>query len=78
MTAKEMFEKLGYKEKYSVLDKICYFNSKDNVRVRFYETDYGNSIMIEDDCHMATFVSAKELQAINKQVEELDWNKKEE
>lgn len=40
-------------------------------------TAYGNSIMIEDDCHMATFVSAKELQAINKQVEELGWNKKE-
>lgn len=73
MSAKEMFEELGYKEKYSVLDEICYFNSKDNVRIRFFKTDYGNSIMIEDDCHMATFISPCELKAINQQVKELGW-----
>ena len=78
MTAKEMFEKLGYKRVYSQ-DKVAYFNGNDNVRIRFYElhNDYGKSIQIEDDCHMSTFIGMQELQAINKQVEELGWNNEE-
>ena len=76
MSAKEMFEKLGYKEVNSQ-DKVAYFNKKDNVRIRFYElhNQYGKSIQIEDDCHMSTFIGMKELQAINKQIEELGWDK---
>ena len=75
MSAKEMFEKLGYKE-VNRQDKVAYFNKKDNVRIRFYElhNQYGKSIQIEDDCHMSTFIGMKELQAINKQIEELGWN----
>ena len=74
MKAKEMFKELGYKKINDKEDIIQYFNKKDNVRIRFFETAYGNSIEIEDDCYMATFIGIKELQAINKQVEELGWN----
>lgn len=74
MSAKEMFEELGYK--YVKLDDLfCYINKKDNVRIAFVNCEYGKSIIIEDDCHMATYINKNELQAINKQVEELGWNK---
>ena len=73
MNARGMFEELGFKKIYSILDDACYFNKKDNVRIRFHQTEYGNCVLIEDDCHMATFITINEFQAINKQVEELGW-----
>ena len=73
LNARGMFEKLGFKKIYSILDDACYFNKKDNVRIRFHQTEYGNCVLIEDDCHMATFITINEIQAINKQIEELGW-----
>ena len=82
MTAKEMFEKLGYKqlgsfrpddnyiviawdkEKYSDRFTIYFYNDKA-VRV-IMETKRGEIYPL--------IVELEELQAINKQVEELDWN----
>lgn len=73
MNARGMFEELGFKKLYSFLDDACYFNKKDNVKIRFNQTEYGNCVLIEDDCHMATFIKINEIQAINKQIEELGW-----
>lgn len=75
MNAKEMFEKLGYKQEKSedtiwysikfVITEICYieFNLVDKTISSYRISDSPFS------------PSKKELQAINKQVEELGWNK---
>lgn len=84
MSAKEMFEKLGYKQEKDDKIHITYYNgnfeniqkcdkqitfdleSKSFIAYSPYElNDY-------EDCSI--FINMKELQAINKQVEELGWN----
>lgn len=75
MTAKEMFEKLGYE--YSEL-------LSDDTRIYYEHKNNGNNLhnqpsnfimfcldykVISNDCD----ITLKELQAINKQVEELGW-----
>ncbi|MDY2804539.1 MAG: hypothetical protein SOT91_04160 [Bacilli bacterium] len=81
MTAKEMFEKLGYKQEKSknticysikfVITEICYieFNLVDKTinSCRISDSPFSPSRDAE--------ISFEELQAINKQVEELGWNK---
>ena len=88
MTAKEMFEKLGYEldtktkwypERYKY---ICYKNDliimlfaiSDN-DIHFHKFFYKLGIKQNDCCNYSCPISYKELQAINKQVEELQWNK---
>ena len=68
MTAKEMFEKLGYElmrdcEYYLFYEKDCERISFEKQDKAFIKT-YGDSPEIID---------MEELQAINKQVEELGW-----
>lgn len=78
MTAKEMFEDLGYKykkQKNLYLESIIYEKGSKRILFRYDKkiipyADYGET---ED----ATLLTLEELQAINKQVEELGWNKKE-
>ena len=79
MTAKEMFEKLGYKQEkgedtiwYSikfVTTEMCYieFNLADKTisSYRISESPFSQSREAE--------INVGELQAINKQVEELGW-----
>ena len=82
MTAKEMFEKLGYEQTIKRKNKICY--------VKHYEVDgFGfdnNGITFEDntvECCLfnddseyyteSGTIDMKELKAINKQCEELGW-----
>ena len=73
MSAKEMFEKLGYEEEHHIsyikytkkLNQNC-CDDVSELRICFYQCEesfekIGNSITLE------------ELQAINKQVEELGW-----
>ncbi len=72
MSAKEMFEKLGYK--YLTDYKYClfrYVNKDENpfVYIYFYEN---KTIEIAPDYEL----SYKVYQAINKQVEELGWNER--
>ena len=77
MTAKEMFEKLGYKlhESYNYLQYV--FESEETKDLLFYiefDTDI-KKILI--DCNRKDYIndlSMQELQAINKQIEELGWN----
>lgn len=87
MTAKEMFEKLGYKRyeednfqnqleivDYKKEDRqwreeggIC-ISFDENKKVSF--SFYGYS----SQTHLPLYLSEDELQAINKQIEELGWN----
>lgn len=80
MSAKEMFEELGYNEFYKHKTYMFYVKPlKENPN---YENDY---IHLEFDFKNKTFVKTygddnsvyeitlEELQAINKQVEELGW-----
>ena len=80
MSAKEMFEKLGYNEIYQ--NKHYMFYVKDLVDSPEYERD---SIHLEFNFDTKTFnktygddnsvneITLEELKAINKQVEELGW-----
>lgn len=72
MKAREMFEKLGYE--YSKLlsdDGRIYYEYKHNnnqpSNFILFDLDYK---VISNDCD----ITLEELQAINKQIEELGWN----
>ena len=80
-SAKEMFEELGYKQLYK--NKHYMFYVKDLIDTPEYEKD---SIHLEfnfisetinktyGDDNSVSDITLEELQAINKQVEELGWN----
>lgn len=77
MTAKEMFEKLGYKLR-NCRDFIYYLKTKDCLHfkvITFYTNkkivNFQRVVGIEEKEFNLT---PKILQAINKQVEELGWN----
>ena len=83
MSAKEMFEKLGYKMLGSVNPKDNYKNMSWSKKIYDCETtinfyaDKNLRIVMTDEkgrIYPPVF-TLKELQAINKQVEELEWNK---
>ena len=64
MTAKEMFEKLGYE-------------LKDGYSNIVYEDINNNSIIFwthENITFQVKYISVKMLTAVNKQIEELGWN----
>lgn len=74
MSAKEMFEELGYIHKYlNNSHRIEYFLNRDDefhfvfTKIIFYKRL--KKIYIDG------ILTLKELQAINKQIEELGWNK---
>ena len=76
MSAKEMFEKLGYKQvdKSIYLIEYCKFvPATDENNLSGYDWEnhikFGNLNVYSDK-----FVNIELLQAINKQVEELGWN----
>lgn len=65
MTAKEMFEKLGYEEDFH-FTYIKYYNKKEDRYIWFYQET--ETIEIQFDITMEL------LKAINKQIEELGWD----
>ena len=70
MTAKEMFEKLGYKEREETYCLNCeksFINYK-TLNIIYFDND--KTIDVQN-----MIISYELLQAINKQVEELGWNK---
>lgn len=72
MTAKEMFEELGY-DYFENHYRITYQNF--DVECKLIEFDKMKKKMdLADDSEEVVELSFKELQAINKQVEELGWN----
>ena len=73
MSAKEMFEKLGYEEKKYREDCIIYRHNKyphQQIKITIKK----GMFIKEDDYSLAYPITYDDLQAINKQVEELGWN----
>ena len=81
MTAKEMFEELGYKQ------KIEYFRGERKRILYVTEHKYNTQFMFDvnnkmfnayfktdDGEEMPAWIEIKHLKAINKQIEELGWN----
>ena len=67
MSSREMFEELGYKQTNNNIYSTCYKNEKEDYYIYFY--NYSKKIEVLHD------ITIQELQAINKQIEELGWNK---
>lgn len=66
MTAKEMFEELGYEEQFK--DSDIYINRKEGLRIAF--DDYnGGTIDVFEMC----YISRDLLKAINMRCQELGW-----
>lgn len=82
MNAKEMFEELGYKYVQNNINnvikyKIKHFISDTNYIMFDLDTKQINCYILSDSPFTPSSdmaISVKELQAINKQIEELGWN----
>ena len=71
-TAKEMFEELGYEQIKSNDEFIEYEKNGRNISFEL-ETHTFSGVHVWLDCQ-AILIDMQELQAINKQVEEMGWN----
>jgi hypothetical protein len=69
MTAKEMFKKLRY-ENIQSRDKTLLKYERNGMKKIWFDLE-NKEILIDGVCYF----TLEELQAINKQVEELGWNK---
>ena len=72
-SAKEMFGELGYKQK--IQDNVIYYFKEINVpkkyeHIYFYHINFH---LNDKELYTNHCIQYKELQAINKQVEELGW-----
>ena len=81
MSAKEMFKKLGYKKsnEYKKINIISYYNEELNWRIDFdnkFHCITGTYYVDDEEFERGYVIDMKELQAINKQVEELGWNER--
>ena len=74
MTAKEMFEKLGYELFIMSNNEICYMSKNHEYYISFYLDDKVIQCSENDAYNTSIAISIEELQAINKQVQELGWN----
>ena len=72
MSAKEMFEKLGYEYELTEDNVIEYWKNVNGIN---YEIDFDLDIK-KLSILWNNNITLKELQAINKQVEELGWNER--
>ena len=76
-TAKELFEELGYERRFCDEDIISYENKKDwryDKNIDFYlEDKIIRCFQITVGGRFELSMTPQELQAINKQVEELGW-----
>ena len=78
MSAKEMFEKLGYKENNDRENCLRYTKKGfvgQIIEIRIYLDNY-KAFIKEGEDDIAYLITMPELQAINKQVEELGWNER--
>lgn len=77
-SAKEMFEELGYKE-VSVIDPdgcIDYINTNEKYSEIYFDKNFKMITKHYLNSGIACPITLEELQAINKQVEELGWEEK--
>ena len=71
--AEEMFKELGYKLFIKSNSEICYMEKENTWYIKFY-LDEKVVLCSENDFYTTSIaISVEELQAINKQVEELGW-----
>ena len=73
MKAKEMFEKLGYKLFINADTEICYMSKENKWFISFYLDEKVIQCSENDFYTTSIGITLEELQAINKQVEELGW-----
>lgn len=77
MSAKEQFEELEmFPDRYTDTmweDILEYSNKTKTMNVRFYL--FNNFVEVRSEQGFATFIDMNLLKAINKQCEELGWNK---
>ena len=71
MSADEMFKELGYEKKKINLDIEFYKSKNDYAEIIFDLRD--RTISVSNDDNESIYFDMKELQAINKKVEELGW-----
>lgn len=71
MSAKEMFEELGYKLIIQTDYVICYQNKRKS---HIYFENHNKIIDLASQETKNKKLTLKQLQAINKQIEELHWN----
>ena len=71
--AKEMFEELGYKQK--IQNNVIYYFKEVSIPKKYGHTLFYhiNFILNDKELYTSKNLDYKELQAINKQVEELGW-----
>lgn len=73
MTAKEMFEKLGYEQE-EMYNCIYYNKGQKCIEIWLNAKEIQcNEYIKEDEHYIPADITFEELQAINKQVEELGW-----
>ena len=76
MTAKEMFEELGYKETENDIYFLKYYKPcklQSDKEIKFHKLD--KTFTVKDDNSIShRWINVPELQAINKQIEELGWD----
>lgn len=78
MSAKEMFEDLGYKlleNKVYKTYKLKYYKDDDNVILFYDDTEYSPKGFIKSGEYdgMCDYITMKELKAITQQCKELGW-----
>ena len=71
-TAKELFEELGYEE-FENDSRITYERYTPECEMIEFDKVTMEITFADDNCEVV-IINRKELQAINKQVEELGWN----
>ena len=80
MSAKEMFEKLGYEcfddREYEGLPLIILYRNENNGVITKVRFDLPDKKYITNIQNIESKNNGKLLQAINKQVEELGWNER--
>jgi hypothetical protein len=72
MTAKEMFEELGYK----IYKGFCYIEYTKEKPINRYQYDSYQIRFNDNDKKVSIYqnIDLQELKAINKQIEELGWD----
>ena len=77
MSAKEMFEQLGYEQKTDTMGMYYYRFSSKYEKDNYSGHDWENTIRFDSyrkNIYSDKYINLQLLQAINKQVEELHWN----
>lgn len=76
MSAKEMFEELGYRDYHLINNEIVYNYSwnEEPEEYRYVSFHLSEKYIELSDWRGDFYLKSRELQAINKQIEELGWN----